>query len=112
MLRLNSELHFYLLCGYEHATARFNGMHSVPASSQWRTEGGEVGVFNTPLRNSEVLTKSNLTANCAENVSFSYSSTLISLKIAEFRTPTPQDVQKKGSKILKPPRFAIVLHLR
>ena len=25
------------------------------------------------------------------------------LKIAEFRTPTPQDVRKKGSKILKPP---------
>jgi len=23
------------------------------------------------------------------------------LKIAEFRTPTPQDVRKKGSKILK-----------
>ena len=32
------------------------------------------------------------------------------LKIAEFRTPTPQDVRKKGSKILKLPRFAIVLH--
>ena len=32
------------------------------------------------------------------------------LKIAEFRTPTPQDVRKKGSKILKPPRFAVVLH--
>ena len=31
------------------------------------------------------------------------------LKIAEFRTPTPQDVRKKGSKIVKPPRFAIVL---
>jgi hypothetical protein len=28
---------------------------------------------------------------------------LISLKIAEFRMPTPQDVQKKGSKILKLP---------
>jgi len=28
------------------------------------------------------------------------------LKIAEFRTPTPQDVRKKGSKI----RFTIVLH--
>jgi len=33
----------------------------------------------------------------------SYSNILISLKIAEFRTPTPQDVQKKGSKILKLP---------
>jgi len=32
------------------------------------------------------------------------------LKIAEFRKPTPKDVWKKGSKILKPPRFAIVLH--
>ena len=32
------------------------------------------------------------------------------LKIAEFRTPTPQDVRKKDSKILKLPRFAIVLH--
>ena len=31
-------------------------------------------------------------------------------KIAEFRTPTPQDVRKKGSKILKLPGFAIVLH--
>ena len=32
------------------------------------------------------------------------------LKISEFRTPTPQDVREKGSKILKLPRFAIVLH--
>ena len=32
------------------------------------------------------------------------------LKITEFRTPTPQDVRKKGSKILKLPRFTIVLH--
>ena len=32
------------------------------------------------------------------------------LKIAEFRMPTSQYVQKKGSKILKLPRFAIVLH--
>jgi len=32
------------------------------------------------------------------------------LKIAEFRTPTPQDVWKKGSKILKLCRLAIVLH--
>ena len=36
---------------------------------------------------------------------------LITLKIAEFRTPTPQDVPKKSSKILKLPRFAIVLHM-
>ena len=32
------------------------------------------------------------------------------VKTAEFRTPTSQDVRKKGSKILKLPRFAIVLH--
>ena len=30
--------------------------------------------------------------------------------MAEFRTPTPQDIRKKGGKILKLPRFAIVLH--
>jgi hypothetical protein len=33
----------------------------------------------------------------------SYSNILISLNIAEFRTPTPQDVQKEGSKIVKLP---------
>ena len=32
-----------------------------------------------------------------------HSNILISLKIAEFRTPTPQDVEKKGSKILNLP---------
>jgi len=32
------------------------------------------------------------------------------VKNTEFRMPTPQDVRKKGSKILKLPRFAIVLH--
>ena len=47
-----------------------------------------------------------------KNVECSYSNNLISLKIAEFRIPTPQDVEKKGSKILKVPRFAIVLHLQ
>ena len=31
-------------------------------------------------------------------------------KLAEFRTPTPKDVRKKGSKILKLRRFPIVLH--
>ena len=35
---------------------------------------------------------------------------VITVKIAEFRTPTPQDVREKGSKILKLPRFVIVLH--
>ena len=32
------------------------------------------------------------------------------LKIAEFRTPVPQGVRKKGIKILKLTRFAIVLY--
>ena len=32
-----------------------------------------------------------------------HSNILISLKIAGFRTPTPQDVREKGSKILKLP---------
>jgi len=33
------------------------------------------------------------------------------LKIAEFRTPTPQDVRKKGSKILKLPPVRICFTL-
>jgi len=33
----------------------------------------------------------------------SYSNILISLKIAEYRTPVPQDVREKGSEILKLP---------
>jgi len=32
------------------------------------------------------------------------------IKIAEFKTPTPQDVRKKGSKILKLPRLAIIVN--
>ena len=32
------------------------------------------------------------------------------LNMAEFRMPANQDVRKKGNKILKLPRFAIVLH--
>ena len=64
--------------------------------------GGGFGGFKPPPPQiSEVLTKSNRIANWAENVQCSYSNILISLKIAEFRTPTPQDVQKEGSKILK-----------
>ena len=66
----------------------------------------------TPTRNSEVLTKSNAIAHLADNVQCSYSNILISLKIAEFRKPAPQDVRKKGSKILKLPRFAVVLDLQ
>ena len=55
---------------------------------------------STPPRNSEVPSKSCQTQTNLWKL----------LKIAEFRTPTPQFIQKKGSKILKLPRFAIVLH--
>ena len=58
------------------------------------------GCSNPPPRNSEGPPKSCQTQPDWENC----------LKIAEFRTPTHQDVRKKGSKILKLPRFAIVLH--
>jgi len=58
--------------------------------TQWRTEGGGVGGF-TP-RNSEGPPKLCQTQPDCEN-----------LKIAEFRTPTLQDVWKKGSTILKLP---------
>ena len=62
---------------------------------QWHTEGGDYPPpkFQRPSKmvpNSTLLWKL--------------------LKIAEFWTSTPQDVRKKGSKILKLPRFAIVLH--
>ena len=65
--------------------------------------GGGLVVQHPPPRNSEVLTKSNRIANWAENVLCSYSNILISLKMIEFRMPTPQDVRKKGSEILKLP---------
>ena len=59
-------------------------------SHQWHTEGCGV---QTPPQNSERTSK------------FVPNSTRMwkLLKIAEFRTPTPQDVWKKGSKILKLP---------
>jgi len=59
-----------------------------------------------------VLTKANRIAIWAENVYCSYFNILISLKISEFRTSAPQDVWKKGSKILKLHKLAIVLHLQ
>jgi len=61
---------------------------------------GGFGEFNPPSpRNSEGPPKSCQTQPDCGN-----------LKIAEFKTPTPQDVRKRGSKILKLPRFAVVLH--
>jgi len=58
---------------------------------QWRTEGG-IGMFNPPpqfRRPSKIVPNSTRLWKL--------------LKIAEFRTPTHQDVWKKGSKILKLP---------
>ena len=65
---------------------------------QWRTEGGW-GV--SPHRNSEGPPKLRVKLNpIVKTVK----------EIAEFMMLTHQDVRKKGSKILKLPRFAIVLH--
>jgi hypothetical protein len=73
-------------------------------TKQWRTEGaGELRGSTPPPEIPKFWAKSNRIANWAGN-------TLISLEIAEFRTPAPQDVRKEGSKILKLPRFVIVLH--
>jgi len=67
---------------------------------QWRTEGwGGLGCSNPApkfQRPSKIVPNSTRLWKL--------------LKIAEFRTPTTQDVWKKGSKILKLPRFATVLH--
>ena len=69
--------------------------------NQWRTEGVVWNVQNPPLPEIPKALQNHAKLNpICENC----------YKIAEFRTPTPQDVQKKGSKILKLPRFAIVLH--
>jgi hypothetical protein len=62
---------------------------------QWRTEGEGFGVFKPPSPEIPKALQNRAKIN--------------PIKIAEFRTPTHQDVRKKGSKILKLPRFAIVL---
>jgi len=67
---------------------------------QWRTEGGGFWWFNPPAP--EIPKPSKIVPNSIRLWKL--------LKIAEFRAPTPQDVRKKGSKILELPRFAIVLH--
>ena len=74
------------------------GVPTVHVSVAYR--GGVRGVQIPPPRNSEGPPKSCQTPPDLWKL----------LKIAEFRTPTPQDVQKKGNKILTLPRFAIVLH--
>ena len=66
---------------------------------QWRTEGGVWGVQTLPeiLKALQNRAKLNPIVKTVKT-------------IAEFRMPTHQDVPKKGSKILKLRRFAIVLH--
>ena len=61
--------------------------------NQWRTEGWVWGVEPPPLPKSRRPSK--IVPNSIRLWKL--------LKIAEFRTPTPQDVRKKGSKILKLP---------
>ena len=71
----------------------------VAGCKQWHTEGGVCGVQPPPPKfwrpSKSCQTQPDLWKL---------------LEIAEFRTPTPQDLRKKGSKILKLPRLAIVLH--
>jgi hypothetical protein len=73
-------------CGDEQQTMRRKWSQPKFRHYQWRTEGGTPPKFRKPTKiepNSTRLWKL--------------------LKIAKFRTPTPQDVRKKGSKILKLP---------
>ena len=89
---------------YHEGRHSYLGVSTAPSleliEQQWRTEGVEVwGDQTPPPRNSEGPPKLYQTQPDCEKL----------LKIAEFRTPTPQDVRKRGSKILKLPRFAIVL---
>ena len=65
--------------------------------NQWRTEGG-LGVQPPPEIPKALQNRTKLNP------------IVKLLQIAELRMPTPQDVRKKGSKILKLSRFAIVLH--
>jgi hypothetical protein len=83
----------------KHSVSKCDAPSSETHVTQWRTKGG-VGVFNPPPRNSDDPPKLCQTQPVLRKL----------LKIAEFRTPTPQDVREKGSKILKLPRFAIALH--
>jgi len=72
-----------------------------PSNNQWRTEGGGLGEGGwTPPPEIPKALQNRAKLNPIWKL----------LKTAEFRTPTPQDVWKKGSKFLKLRRFAIVLH--
>ena len=78
----------------------FPEQHVSSPVSSGVPRGGVWGFKPPPPRNYESPPKSCQTKPDCENL----------LKLAEFRKPTPQDVRIKGSKILKLPRFATVLH--
>jgi len=71
---------------------RFRVRRRAPAWNQWRTEGG-LGCQPPPPP--KFWWPSKIVANSPRLWKL--------LKIAVFRTPTPKDVRKKGSKILKLP---------
>jgi len=60
---------------------------------QWRTEGGDWGVQPPPPEIPKALQNRAKLNPIVKTVK----------KVAEFRTPAPQDVRKKGSKILNLP---------
>jgi len=87
--------------GLQTVTSQIQSFGRESYSFRWRTEGGVGGCSNHPpppkfRRPSKIVPNSTRLRKM--------------LTIAGFRTPSHQDVRKKGSKILKLPRFAIVLH--
>ena len=60
---------------------------------QWRTEGGGLESSAPPQKKIPKALQNSAKLNPIVKT----------IKIAEFRTPTPQDVRKKGSKILQLP---------
>jgi hypothetical protein len=87
---------YQFIAGIQFLHTRTNSAVSgVPRGVVW-------GGSNPPPRNSAVLTKLSRIPSSVENTSVtvqcSYSIFLLSLKIAEFSTLTPQDVWKKAEK--------------
>ena len=97
LMQLNLPKEFHKSCETKEACAN---MHLQYAPTHSGVPRGGFGVFKLPPRNSEGPPKLCQTQPDLREL----------LKIAEFRTPTPQDVRKEGSKILKLPRFTIVLY--
>jgi len=74
--------------------SQLDPVHTPPhPTTQWRTEEGEGGFGG--WNPSKFRRPSKIVPNSTR--------LWIRLKIAEFMTPTPQDVRKKGSKLLKLP---------